>query len=137
MSKVAAVVVTFNRLGELKKNIEMLRRQSRTLDAIYVVDNASTDGTDFYLTELAKEQAQVIPCRLERNVGGAGGFSYGLERAALDGFNWIWLMDDDGRPLSEQTLEALLNVAEKESSIVTSFATVPLFLSISELRISP
>ena len=91
-------------------------RQSRTLDAIYVVDNASTDGTDFYLTELAKEQAQVIPCRLDRNVGGAGGFSYGLERAALDGFNWIWLMDDDGRPLSEQTLEALLNVAEKESN---------------------
>lgn len=45
MNSVAAVVVTYNRLEELKKNIDMLQRQTRTLDAIYVIDNASTDDT--------------------------------------------------------------------------------------------
>ena len=45
MNNVAAVVVTYNRLEELKKNIDMLQRQTRIPDVIYVIDNASTDET--------------------------------------------------------------------------------------------
>lgn len=33
--------------------------------------------------------------RLEENVGGAGGFHRGAKRAHADGYDWIWLLDDD------------------------------------------
>ncbi len=116
MNSVAAVVVTYNRLGELKKNIEMLKLQTHQADAIYIIDNASTDETPLYLEELTKQNDNIINCRLEKNLGGAGGFSYGLERACQDGYDWVWLMDDDGRPQDAQTLEKLMQVAEKESN---------------------
>lgn len=116
MNSVAAVVVTYNRLDELKKNIEMLKLQTRSADAIYIIDNASTDDTGVYLEELTRLNENIIHCRLEKNLGGAGGFSYGLERACQDGYDWVWLMDDDGRPQDAQTLEKLMQVAEKESN---------------------
>lgn len=114
MNKVAAVVVTYNRLDELKKNIDMLQKQTRIPDKIYIIDNASTDETEIYLTELEKEDKRLICCRFEKNIGGAGGFSYGLEKACKDGYDWVWLMDDDGRPQTKETLERLMEVAERE-----------------------
>lgn len=116
MNNVAAVVVTYNRLNELKKNLEMLQRQTRIPDAIYVIDNASTDDTSSFLKELSENNTLFHHCLLEKNVGGAGGFSYGLERACKDGYDWVWLMDDDGRPQNNETLEKLMEVAEKESN---------------------
>ena len=44
--KVSAVVVTFNRKELLIECLEALRRQTRPLDALYIIDNASTDGTE-------------------------------------------------------------------------------------------
>ena len=51
MKKVAAVVVTYNRKALLLENIESLLSQTKkdVLD-IYVIDNASTDGTEKELT---------------------------------------------------------------------------------------
>ena len=43
--KIISVVVTYNRKNWLSKNIETLLAQSRNLDEIIIVDNASTDGT--------------------------------------------------------------------------------------------
>ena len=116
MNSVAAVVVTYNRLNELKKNLEMLQRQSRIPDVIYVIDNASTDETSKYLSDLSKQNGRIRHYLLEKNVGGAGGFSYGLEKACRDGYDWVWLMDDDGRPQNKETLNNLMRVACNESN---------------------
>jgi GT2 family glycosyltransferase len=43
--KIAAVVVTYNRKDLLGQCLDSLLRQSHPLDAIYVIDNHSTDGT--------------------------------------------------------------------------------------------
>ena len=40
-----AVVVTYNRKELLIECLESLRSQTRPLNAIYIIDNASTDGT--------------------------------------------------------------------------------------------
>lgn len=116
MGSVAAVVVTYNRLDDLKKNLEMLRKQTRVPDAVYVINNASTDATTAFLEELSENDNLFRHCLLEKNAGGAGGFSYGLEKACKEGYDWVWLMDDDGRPQNNDTLEKLMNVAEKESN---------------------
>lgn len=113
---VAAVVVTYNRWTELEKNLLSLHKQTYPIDRIYVVDNASTDGTCDHVKRMAEDNEKIVLCRLEKNVGGAGGFAFGLEKACQDQHDWIWLMDDDGRPENQDTLEKLMEVAEQQDN---------------------
>lgn len=89
---VCAVVVTYDRKELLRECLNALLSQSLPVDGIKVVDNASSDGTD---EMLRREFPQVDVVRMERNLGGAGGFHVGVERAYRDGYDWAWLMDDD------------------------------------------
>lgn len=107
---IAAVVVTYNRLDELKKNIDALQKQTLRLDKIFIIDNHSTDGTESYFADRADNTELV---RLESNTGGAGGFSEGTKIAFQRGYDYVILMDDDGRPWFEDTIEKLMLVAKK------------------------
>jgi len=107
MPPIAAVVVTYNRKELLLECIEHLRAQElpRSIDTgapadcasqlgILVVDNASTDGTREALEPLI--DAGVIDYRnTGANLGGAGGFNYGLREAVKAGYDYCWVMDDD------------------------------------------
>lgn len=88
--KIAIVVVTYNRLALLKECIPALRIQTRKPDAIIVINNNSPDGTAQWLQE--QTDLQVIH---QENIGGAGGFYRGVKEAYEQGFDWIWVMDDD------------------------------------------
>ena len=90
--RIVAVVVTFNRLEMLQRQLQRLAELPE-LDEVLVVDNASTDGTGEWLST-APVTAETLPA----NTGGAGGFSHGLERAIAMGADLVWLMDDDGLP---------------------------------------
>jgi len=102
--------------------LEALRRQTGPLDAIYIIDNASTDGTPELLKSRGYQDGAVVESpldgreiiiryvRLPVNTGGAGGFHEGVRRAFSDGYDWIWLMDDDAEPLPD-SLEGLLRYA--------------------------
>lgn len=112
---VAAVVVTFNRKELLAECLDALLRQSRSVDRIIVIDNASTDGTEALLLErdfLAKPQVDYV--RLATNIGGAGGFHEGARRAYEAGYDWIWIMDDDAEPELDclQQLQRAMSVPE-------------------------
>jgi rhamnopyranosyl-N-acetylglucosaminyl-diphospho-decaprenol beta-1,3/1,4-galactofuranosyltransferase len=104
---VAAVVVTYNRKDYLAELLPSLLQQSRPLEAIYVVDNASTDGTEEFLATRYRDEPVVRPLRLDTNSGGSGGFYAGVRRAYADGHDWFWLMDDDVTALPDG-LEGLL-----------------------------
>lgn len=111
---IAAVIVTFNRKKLLAENIEMLLKQTRFIDKIYIVDNCSTDGTYDYLKERGwLENEQFVYVKTESNIGGAGGFYTGTRAAFEGGADWIILMDDDGRAENRQTFDILLNAAEE------------------------
>lgn len=103
VEKIAAVVVTFNRLDKLKKVLASLEAQTQLPAQLVIVNNASTDGTDEYLKEYAKnfalsDSVQLDIITLEANVGGAGGFSAGMRRAYQLGCDYAWIFDDDGYP---------------------------------------
>ncbi|WP_429970350.1 glycosyltransferase family 2 protein [Fructilactobacillus sp. Tb1] len=92
--KVAVVMVTFNRLDYLKVALEKLLNQEFKPAKIFVINNCSTDGTKEYLSTLDDDSLEVI--NLDKNLGGAGGFSKGLELAYNAGnFDYYWVMDDD------------------------------------------
>jgi len=108
MGSVAAVVVTYNRKELLGRCLEAIRAQSRPCERVFIVDNASTDGTPEYLAaaQLMDDSIQYI--RLPANSGSAGGFHEGMRRAHESGYEWLWLMDDDGCPAPD-CLENLLS----------------------------
>lgn len=105
---VNAVVVTYNRLDLLKKTIEKLKAQSKSINKIIIIDNASTDGTTEYLTSINDDQ--IIYKVLEQNLGGAGGFYYGIKEAYDIGCDYLWIMDDD-TICTDTALDNLLDAA--------------------------
>lgn len=108
---IAAVVVTFNRKDLLAECLDALLHQSRAIDRIFIVDQASADGTGEMLRKCAYlGQSRIVYSRSEKNTGGAGGFRRGAEMAFAAGFDWIWLMDDDAIA-EEKALERMLRHA--------------------------
>lgn len=103
--RAVAVVVTYNRLPLLQKCVESLRAQTVPCD-ILGVNNASTDGTGSWLE--TQEAAGVLTvCDTGENLGGAGGFNYGMRWAVEAGYDYLWIMDDDCLP-EPTALEKLL-----------------------------
>lgn len=134
--KIVGIVVTYNRKELLGECLDSLLGQSHPLDALYIIDNCSTDGTYDYLLgrELISptghpdrdpsETLKSVPwpglpgrrldvhyVRMPENTGGAGGFHEGMKRAVNAGFEWLWVMDDDLRT-SPDALQALLEKKE-------------------------
>jgi rhamnopyranosyl-N-acetylglucosaminyl-diphospho-decaprenol beta-1,3/1,4-galactofuranosyltransferase len=108
--RVAAVVVTYNRRELLLESLAALHAQSRPLEEIIVVDNASTDDSAAAVrTKFPGVQLAV----LGRNTGGAGGFAYGLAVALAGPADLIWLMDDDTVP-EPGALAALLDARDRQ-----------------------
>lgn len=90
---VAAVLVTYNRVDLLKRAIQSLLDQTVKIKYIVVINNNSTDGTKEYLESLDDEKIKFL--HLAENLGGAGGFSAGLNFSSSLDVNYIWIMDDD------------------------------------------
>ena len=97
MNNVAAVIVTYNRLEMLKECISKLLEQDYVCD-ILIVNNASTDNTEEYILENFSSNSRVLYKNTGANLGGAGGFNYGIRWAVELKYEFIWVMDDDCMP---------------------------------------
>lgn len=91
--KFGVIIVTYNRLPLLQECLECVFAQTVPFHQVLVVDNHSTDGTGEYLEQLDRPELTVL--RLPENIGGAGGFSKGLEKLAEGDCDWILIIDDD------------------------------------------
>lgn len=107
--KIIAVVVTYNRLELLKRNLSCLRNNA-PLSSVVVVNNGSTDGTGEWLAG----QTDIVVLTQD-NVGGSGGFYTGMQYAFGQGADWIWCMDDDVFPRPD-CLEHLLSYTGQEGT---------------------
>ena len=98
--KIATVIVTFNRINDLKKTLEAYEQQTFRISSLIVVDNHSSDGTDVYLKEWGREKGafERIVYILPENKGGSGGFHFGMNEALELDCDWIFLADDDAVP---------------------------------------
>lgn len=93
-NKTCAIVVTYNRLALLKECISALKNQTVPVNHIVIINNASNDGTKEYLNTIKNDQ--ILVWHSESNVGGAGGFSRGIQNAFKNTYDdYFWMMDDD------------------------------------------
>ena len=143
MDTVCAVVVTYNRKKLLLECLEALRKQTRPVQGIYLIDNASTDGTPKlllekgYIKELSPQNltkpwekefkiknltdGEIIKLhyvRMHENTGGAGGFYEGVKGAYEKGYDWLWLMDDDAEPEEDCLYVLYKNHLKKNFSVL-------------------
>jgi GT2 family glycosyltransferase len=82
------------------------------LDTI-VVDNASSDGTQNVIKE---KYPHIKVLQTGTNLGGSGGFSYGLNFIKDSNYDYIWLLDNDVR-LDRNALINLVEILEKNPKI--------------------
>jgi GT2 family glycosyltransferase len=107
-ARVAAVVVTYNRREALRSALVGILAQSRPVNEVIVVDNASTDGT---AAMVEADFPSVRLVRMDDNTGAAGGMAEGLRAGVAAGHDWVWLFDDDDIP-DRTALEALLDAVD-------------------------
>lgn len=90
---VAAIICNYNKVDYVKKCIHSLQKQTFPVAAIYLVDNASTDGTPHIIQNLFGDEVRILS--LSQNLGGAGGFNAGLREAERLGYHAYLLLDND------------------------------------------
>lgn len=110
--KISTVIVTFNRKQMLKKCVLAVCNQTYSVSEILIIDNCSSDGTDICVASLIKKWGSKIKIhyyRMSENLGGAGGFEFGISKAFNQEADFIWLMDDDGEPALNCLKELLMH----------------------------
>lgn len=107
--KVCAIVVTYNRKTMLEGCVRALLGQTYENFDIFIIDNGSTDGTQKLIESYLSDRIKYF--NTGSNLGGAGGFYYGLKEAYKRKYEWMWIMDDDVIP-TETALNELVIALE-------------------------
>ena len=96
LNTIAVVLVTYNRSELLRKSLNQLFYVNKDKpDRIYIIDNNSNDNTAQVVQEFTEKFCNIEYIHLDKNIGGAGGFEYGVRKAFDEGADWIVLIDDD------------------------------------------
>ena len=110
MKRTAAVIVTYNRKAMLQRCLRALCTQTAGVPELWVIDNASTDGTAELVAQLNLPTMHYY--NTGKNLGGAGGFACGIQQAACSGAEYLWIMDDDCLPEPDALQQLLQADAE-------------------------
>jgi len=109
--RVAVVVLTRNGLRWLPKCLSSVARTNyRNLD-VYLVDNASTDGSVRYVREHFPDVKIIVH---STNLGFAAGYDRALERIKAD---YVVLLNNDTEVLSPNWVQSLVKVAAADPEI--------------------
>ncbi len=110
IQNLAIVVVTFKRQNLLTKLFDSFCELTRAPWRIVIVDNENSAETEQMVSDLNERcvarwgnaetdseggAQRVVYAPQTENLGGAGGFSAGVQHAYHLGAEWFWVMDDD------------------------------------------
>lgn len=117
LPRLAVVTVTYNSSAVLPPFLASFRAQTDVDAHLYVVDNASTDGSARIVADEAGLPATIV--HSGANLGVAEGNNLGIRRALDDGAEWILLLNNDTE-FAPGTLRRLLDVAVENDVTVLS-----------------
>jgi GT2 family glycosyltransferase len=113
---VAVVLVNWKTSNETIACIDSLMASEYPVWRIYVVDNASNDGSCDAI-KTAHPHVRVV--QSSRNLGYAGGFNIGRTYALEDGADYIWLLNND-TVVDPSTLGVLLEAGAALGPVILS-----------------
>ena len=121
MTRISAVIVTYNRADRLRRTLN--RSLAEPFDQVFVVNNASTDRTSEMLAQFDDPRLTILT--LPENLGGAGGFAAGIE--AAEEADWLVLFDDDAWPAggAMTKLRAELETVSPDIAVLAADVRLP------------
>ena len=103
--KIATIIVNWNKKNDVLDLINDLSGIAEPSFDIFVVDNASTDGSPEAIRNRFPHVHLIIN---KENLGGTGGFNTGVDHILkLGGYDYIWLLDNDAK-IKNDTLTELV-----------------------------
>ncbi len=108
---VVAVVVTYNSEASIRRLLASLLKQTYPLKQIVIVDNDSQDNTCQIIQKFNTTNIQLY--QLNKNLGGAGGFAYGLEQAMRFSPDMVITFDDDAYPKDLVFIENMVKIKQQ------------------------
>lgn len=116
MTKIAAVIVTYNPDFEIIENTKAL---SGLVDHVYIYDNKSTSNNASGILECISTLDNVYVHLGTDNIGLAAAQNY-LIKLIKDGFDWIITLDDDSKIYEDgfYNLKRELNKVDKKVGII-------------------
>jgi glycosyltransferase involved in cell wall biosynthesis len=112
-ARLFGVLVTFRRPDALATMLEKLADQDRSIDHLFVVDNAPDDRNRALVASYADRGFAATYVPSEQNTGPAGGIRIGMERVleVAEGGDWVLLLDDDDPPWESDWVGSLWTFA--------------------------
>lgn len=111
---VGIVIVNWNKKADVLALLQGLRQLDYESYQIFVVDNASTDGS---VEAIRAHHPHVNLVINTENRGGAGGFNSGMEAVLKHAeFEYIWLLDNDAA-VEPDALRRLVEVMDGDQAI--------------------
>lgn len=106
MSKktIGVIVLNYNTLNETIKCVDSIREHTTIDYMIYIVDNASTDGSTEALYNKYSNFSDVIVICNKKNTGYSAGNNVGIKQAELDGCEYIAIVNSDVELLNDAFL---------------------------------
>lgn len=108
-STIITIIVTTDRPDELALTLDSVGTQSIKPDKVLVIDTGNNPRTP----EIVDQFPLAEHIHSKANLGGAGGFAFGMLSALARGADYVWVMDDDGRPEQETCLAELVQAMQK------------------------
>ncbi|WP_056956533.1 glycosyltransferase [Lacticaseibacillus pantheris] len=110
-TNVVAVVVTYNKPQLLQLCVSAILNQTYPVNRVLVIDNGGLEDTRKVIEQLADDKISHV--LTGENLGGAGGFKFGINAGMDHSADFLWVMDDDTVP----DLSALSAMMEANSTL--------------------
>ncbi len=115
MSKeIGVVICNYNKKDFVIESVKSVQESQGVDPDIFVVDNASSDGSVSALKSLYGDSITVL--ENSENLGGSGGFNTGLRKVRDEGYKYFFCLDDDAQ-VDESALKVLYDYMEANPDV--------------------
>ena len=116
MKKTAVVILNYNAWRESIQEAEQIHKVCDVAwEDMIMIDNASTDDSWERLSESQHQGYQLL--RSEKNGGYASGNNIALKYAAVHGYDYAWILNNDILVEDKEILEKMTVVLEKAATM--------------------
>ncbi len=98
---IGIVVLNYNTYDETVKCVNSIREHTTVGYRIYIVDNASTDGSGDALFNKYRDCTDVVVLQNKKNFGYSAGNNVGIKKAEKDGYEYIAIVNSDVELLND------------------------------------